>query len=342
MAVLQSTNVQGALCVNGVAVGGGKDFKYCCYTASSTFTPSQDLVDGNGFLSADLVAGGGGAGSYSMIGSCFRECFVVKNCTDVSPQPGGFIQNPVQKIDSISACTVTIGAGGLAGTVSHPTTFYCADCNCLQEDLSTMTGGGKGGDTCFGSIRAYGGKGGSTIETVINRQSAVLQFSTRCCNEGAADAAVPAYQGYGTGLDSTDDRGISGDTNGYCQDIIGASENDVASQLQFGGSAVGGKVGASGFRCANGCCQLNNFGRSSNRNCSVSGLVCRQCSQASNGWEGTVVDWSSSSGSVYGDPAGWQCLCGSYNFYAACCRKSALSASVGPGAQGIVVLKWQE
>jgi hypothetical protein len=47
MAVLQSTNVQGTLCVNGVAVGGGKDIKYCCFTASTTFTPSQDLVDGS-------------------------------------------------------------------------------------------------------------------------------------------------------------------------------------------------------------------------------------------------------------------------------------------------------
>jgi hypothetical protein len=41
MAVLQSTNVQGTLCVNGVAVGGGKDFKYACFTASDTWTPTS-------------------------------------------------------------------------------------------------------------------------------------------------------------------------------------------------------------------------------------------------------------------------------------------------------------
>jgi hypothetical protein len=44
MAQLQSTNVVGTLCVNGVAVGGGKDFKFCCFTGSDTWTPSSDLA----------------------------------------------------------------------------------------------------------------------------------------------------------------------------------------------------------------------------------------------------------------------------------------------------------
>jgi hypothetical protein len=58
MAELQSTNVQGSLCVNGVAVGGGKDFKYCCFTASDTWTPTQDLVDGDAVLHMVVEMGG--------------------------------------------------------------------------------------------------------------------------------------------------------------------------------------------------------------------------------------------------------------------------------------------
>ena len=67
MAVLQSTNIVGSLCVNGVAIGGGKDYNYCCFTASTTFTPTSDLVGGDGFVAADIVgAGGGGGGAYAI------------------------------------------------------------------------------------------------------------------------------------------------------------------------------------------------------------------------------------------------------------------------------------
>lgn len=149
MAVLQSTNVQGSLCVNGVAVGGGKDFKYCCFTGSSTWTPTQDLVDGDGFVQATLVAGGGGGG-----GACAYNSGPQCNTSWGAGGGGGeVIPEKIIDITATSACTVTIGAGGTAGVSTG--TISGADCEGGP--------GGKGGNTEFGGKTAYGGGGGPGV-----------------------------------------------------------------------------------------------------------------------------------------------------------------------------------
>ena len=75
MATLQSTNVIGSLCVNGVAIGGGgKDFKICCFTASDSWTPPSDLVTGDGLVEAIVIGAGGGGGAGMTRNTCGGSC----------------------------------------------------------------------------------------------------------------------------------------------------------------------------------------------------------------------------------------------------------------------------
>lgn len=158
MAVLQSTNVQGTLCVNGVAVGGGKDFKYCCFTASTTFTPSQDLVDGDAALDAFQVAGGGGGG-----GLFHRFCMTAPNnscCAVVqyiaSSGGGGSSTNSLIDITATDACTVTVGAGGTGGNAIEDPAAVC------NYNAGLQTAASSGGNSSFGGTTTVGGGGGTT------------------------------------------------------------------------------------------------------------------------------------------------------------------------------------
>jgi hypothetical protein len=172
MAVLQSTNVQGALCVNGVAVGGGKDFKYCCFTSSTTFTPSQDLVDGDGAIDTTLV-GAGGAGGLSQTFTCFYQAFntcgVLATQMGSSLGGGGGVDNTITGITSTTGCTVTVGAGGIGTDVQTLNLAINAACyakeNMVWGNCAIPTAsGGTGGNTEFGGHITYGGGvGGATF-----------------------------------------------------------------------------------------------------------------------------------------------------------------------------------
>ena len=155
MAVLKSTNVQGALCVNGVAIGGGKDIKYCCFTASTTFTPSQNLVDGGGYVEASLVAGGGGGG-----GAGISQAGTVNMEAIGGGGGGGEVRTTPYLMTSSNACTVTIGAKGGPGRVTALGTTQAS----VEYANSTA-----GGDTTFLGETVYGGTGGSTVAYSCNR-----------------------------------------------------------------------------------------------------------------------------------------------------------------------------
>lgn len=141
MAQLQSTNVAGTLCVNGVAIGGGKDFKYACFTGSDTWTPSSDLVDGDGAVDAILVAGGGGGGGWCV---CNDSCANL----DLSGMPGagggGEVLNNWTPITSTGGCTITIGAGGAEAS--------------------------NGGNTSGVGYTVYGGGAGRNYKLSLTRQ----------------------------------------------------------------------------------------------------------------------------------------------------------------------------
>tara|TARA_R110002049_G_scaffold81522_1_gene207381 strand:+ start:1369 stop:2499 length:1131 start_codon:yes stop_codon:yes gene_type:complete len=146
MAVLKSTNVQGALCVNGVAVGGAKDFKFCCFTASTNFTPSQDLVDGNAIVDAVLVGGGGAGGGAGI------TCASVAEQMGTRMGAGGGGATAIRRSFPITAttnCAVVIGAGGVGAILSG---------ECIVGTAGTF-----GGCTTFGGDLVGGGGPGATF-----------------------------------------------------------------------------------------------------------------------------------------------------------------------------------
>ena len=109
--------------------GSGAKFKSQIFTSSGTFTPSAGLLAAGGVVALRMAGGGGGGGggdgsSYAGIGgsSSYWEGF-----TTIT-----------------GAVTVTIGAGGAAGTTGSP-----------------ATAGATGGTTSFGSVSVDGGGGGS-------------------------------------------------------------------------------------------------------------------------------------------------------------------------------------
>ena len=188
MAVLQSTNVQGALCVNGVAIGGGKDYKYCCFTASDTWTPTQDLVDGDGFITADLVGGGGGGGSNYVVGSgCYRSTHSTTCCACFSGNnthgaAGLFIRNDNVPITATDACTITVGSGGQTGSYTFPDGDPD---NAGSVSSASVVAGENGGDTVAFGRTAYGGCGATScvrFQCLCNGRSAcVCDQTTLTC-----------------------------------------------------------------------------------------------------------------------------------------------------------------
>jgi hypothetical protein len=186
MAQLQSTNVVGTLCVNGVALGGGKNFKFCCMSGSTTWTPSSDLATGDGVVSSALVGGGGGGGG------AFSYAHLITNTNNSSVSSvatgggggGGMVYTPTVTIDSTDACTVTVGAGGIGGYMYETGSCVCAQTVCTPlRDPAT-----NGGDTSFGGFTVLGGGAG------FNRGCG----KCRCFYEGFRSTAAcysPSYDG---------------------------------------------------------------------------------------------------------------------------------------------------
>ena len=146
MAQLQSTNVVGTLCVNGVALGGGKDFKVCCITTTGNFTPSSDLVDGDGHVEAVLVGGGGGGGTFS------GQTTTVKLMA--GPGGGGEVKYQIYPVTSSEAHCTIIGAGGNTGSID------CTD----NSGWSSKVDPDEGGNTSIDGakyLKAEGGGKGS-------------------------------------------------------------------------------------------------------------------------------------------------------------------------------------
>jgi hypothetical protein len=171
MAVLQSTNVVGTLCVNGVAVGGGKDFKYCCISGSGNFTPPSGLVDGNG-AARIVIAGGGGGGGGSRVqtGMVNPPNSGHFNYRGMAPGGGGggVLDGTVILTSTADCCTI-IGAGGTGG-------------------CSTASIPNEGGTSCFGSILkvAGGGKGDTSCY-----QSYIISGQCRfTCGSGGEKASL--------------------------------------------------------------------------------------------------------------------------------------------------------
>ena len=103
--------------------GGGGIPKYEEFTASGTFTPSQDLIDAGGRIAYIIVGGGekGAAGGYG--------------------GAGGMVVHGYATLTSTTGCAVTIGAGGT-----------CTNCDGGDTTVAFASAGGT-------SITAKGGGG---------------------------------------------------------------------------------------------------------------------------------------------------------------------------------------
>jgi len=195
MAILQSTNVVGSLCVNGVAVGGGKDYHYQCYSGSTTFTPTSDLVSGNGILRAHVVgAGGGGGGSWGWgLSQTTYQCPVRTSSGNVSAGSHGASGNYQEKdvfITSTNNCTVTVGAAGAGGVATGNAT--CTSITTVCDSLAVTTQATTGGNSSFGGFTAYGGCGGQT------RAMAARAYGCQA-NQAFCAESGPAVTDGGTG-----------------------------------------------------------------------------------------------------------------------------------------------
>ena len=200
MAELQSTNVTGNLCVNGIAIGGGgKDYKFCCFTASDSWTPPSDLVTGDGV--ADIVAiGGGGGGGHAATAT---NCSAQRGIAAGAGAGGGVGTGQIIMTSSNDACTVTVGAGGTRGEVEIGFGYF-SDCGCI-------TPGTKGGDSSLAGVIGYGGGAGAIVHCSDGRYSICCDVNSfggpmggttkvrKCCNQYTTYAQIAQDKGNSQG-----------------------------------------------------------------------------------------------------------------------------------------------
>jgi hypothetical protein len=198
MATLQSTNVIGSLCVNGVAIGGGgKDFKICCFTASDSWTPPSDLVTADGLVEAIVIGGGGGGGAGMTRNMCGGSC---GRCVIAGQGAGGGLDGGLKIMTSSNdACTITIGTGGNSGsfTCDFSTFTICSAATPATAGGNSCAlgyigyGGGAGAlagcsdgrySICC-DVNSYGGPAGGTIK-VTNYHSVANTHNVLCIDHG--------------------------------------------------------------------------------------------------------------------------------------------------------------
>jgi len=172
----------------GGAISFDGTYVYHNFNSSETFTPTSNLT-------ADIVvvAGGGGGGNYSGGGA------------------GGLLGFTSQYVTSIPY-TVTIGSGGVSGTLNTP-------------------GGTNGSDSQFGSLTLVKGGGGG----------AASSNNTNGSSGGSGGGGSPSYNGFGwssgisTGGSATSGQGNNGGS--------GTSYTTNPSGISGGGGGGAGAVG---------------------------------------------------------------------------------------------------
>ena len=319
MAQLQSTNVTGVLCVNGVAVGGGKDFKFCCYTSTTAFTPSSDLVDGNGFVEADIVGGGGGGGAFG--GWVYTQFYVSPTFNGGEGAAGGFRRELID-IDSTDVCTVTVGAKGDFGWVSGSWGNYCTATQYLSQN-GPIQKGGDGGNSSFGGVIGYGGCGGYSVGCA----------AIGCCQQFAGsfppisncDAGVLTQAGAGGGFRNS----FETETGGVLP-LPGSGSEACLNNGNIGASKIGFQGNTIFKRCSTG------------PNCSSDSNCTPSITQISSG--GKCCEFAKKYSQTYGNGGATNTLriCNACTVPCSL-TTSALGATSGSdGDAGIVVIKWQE
>lgn len=382
MAELQSTNVTGTLCVNGVAIGGGKDVKYCCITASTNFTPSQDLVDGDAFVEHHIVGGGGGAGAFYGVGkggfsgnspNCVCFC---QTCNTNFRGCGAAFCKGRTCITATDACCVVVGTGASAAQATGLTTQCplgkCTDGYngyCYMDDYTAsvvITAPTNGGNSCFGNICAQGGKSGKACVRVEGRSSHWGQVFSGTYNY-VEDCTTDTTHGAlgANNFQSLDDVFQSNfctiSQNGYCTvQMKWGRQLNVGNDLQWGNVSFFPTMSVSG-----GMLQASNIGGS----CNLSAAGCpgygdeagiMYCGQAAGATRGSsyLARKELDDSTVIGQNAttdvyrcrgyiGYACGAGGMQDFFCYTNNignvfSHFITSGSDGTDGIVVLKWAE
>jgi len=330
MATLQSTNVVGTLCVNGVAVGGGKDFKYCCITASQNWTPTSGFVDGDGRLDLHLIGGGGGGGGILTGGTGGRPqgtYYFQSRCASYAPGSGdaGEVQALTFNVTATDACCVVIGAGGVGGAITGSTGlgFQDTTASIVEEKITTA-----GGHSCFGSdITASGGSGGEnkSVYCFIRNQgqNITCNYTITCPGPTTCGPTVGGGHGlfYGQGCDYT--------TNGRFTLMAQYEDPYCYANRNYSTKAQRGFIGV-------GCCDDYNSvylycASQAGQSPTANPIPSYTTNQATNADPNPLFD-----GLSYGHAGatGVACLVGGTN--------TPIFGSGSSGAQGIAVLRWYE
>ena len=132
--------------------GGGLTPKFEEFNASGTFTPTQALIDAGGYIEVFLVAGGGSENNSSE-GGCGGEVLIKK-----------------MYLTSVSNITVTIGAGGNAGTNGSNSVFSGSAAG--GSDLTASGGIGQ----YYQSLRLGSGWGGVDSSNSMTAGSGTMGY----------------------------------------------------------------------------------------------------------------------------------------------------------------------
>ena len=233
------------------------------FTASGTFTPTQDLTN----VEYVVVAGGGGSGNNAGVGpGCgggYRS-----SVSGESSGGGASAESSLSLTNGINY-TVTVGGGGAAGTDTSGGVPGSAGSNSVFNTI-TSTGGGYGG--VFGGSAGSGGSGGgaggngiggggTTNQGFYGGSSTSPAFS-RPAGGGGAGAAGQNGNGQvggngGAGISSS----ITGTAVGRAGGGAGTGFDTAPTATSGGG---GGGIAAGGIRGSSGTANTGGGGGSFN------------------------------------------------------------------------------
>ena len=126
--------------------GGGLTPKFIEYNSSGIFTPSQALIDAGGYVEVFLV-GGGERGANAGQGGC-----------------GGEVISTMTYLNSLTDCTVTIGAGAVSNGADGGNSIFSGS---LAGGLDITALGGSGLNNPTGRLTS--GAGGFSSSSVSSR-----------------------------------------------------------------------------------------------------------------------------------------------------------------------------
>jgi hypothetical protein len=243
-----------AKATGGTIYFGADGYTYHKFTSSGTFTPSQALTD----VDYLVVAGGGGGGQHPL-GAGGGGGGAGGYRTTVGLTGGLGAPEPKLSLASGVAVTVTVGAGGPAGSSSNGTVGE----NSVFGTITAAGGGfgARGSDSATSNIGGTGGSGGGGGSNVGGtRTGGSISSPTQGFAGGTAqNQAIPFYSGGGGGgagqVGQSPESGTGGKGgNGISNPAFaGATASGAATYYAGGGggapnsaASLGGTAGGTG------------------------------------------------------------------------------------------------